>query len=1343
MTEALALQDPDMTEVQANLGILENKIESLKEHDQQIFNELLALEEISDAEYNSEILSADEYMAKFNKIKITIEQRLVRETNEEIKRSSNGHIICDNVRKKFKLPLIEFQKFSGEIKEWLPFWSQFKRIDEDADIENEDKFQYLLQATIPKSRARQLVESYPCTGDNYTKVIESFKSRFGRDDLLVEVYVRQLLKLVLSNLNDKMSLATLYDKIESQLRALESLGVTSDKCAAMLYPLVESCLPEEMLRVWQRSSYYDKESVLKSRLECMMTFLRKEVESEERISLAVSGFNLDINDKSKKKRDTVYKDVPTAAGLMNFKTHTVKCVFCSAGHYSKDCIEAHKLSLSERIKMLRKNGCCFSCVRYGHLTKDCRMSVRCSKCQGKHILLMCPKVQDKVEELSQTNKVTKTVCESTLSNNTYDQVFLQTLVVKLRGYNTERCVRAIIDTGSQKSYITEAAVAEMEYLPIREENMIHSLFGGNQTTICSHKCYRIRLGSLDNSYACNLEALDQPVICKNISCVKEGSWISEIQQLGVKITDKTEGPIEVLIGADVAGKIYTGRRHLLTCGLVAIETLLGWTLIGKIPTPSSIRASSTMIVTSMLSKDVTVAELWSLDILGITDPGERKSKKEMELAIMEHFLKTVSVNPEGRYEVRMPWIEGHPPISSNLKMAKTRLDSLVNKLQKDGYYEEYRQVLCEWLAESIIEEVPDNELQNESSHYLPHRHVVKLNSATTKVRPVFDASAREKGFPSLNQCLEKGINLIALVPSILTRFRLSKIGIVSDIRKAFLQISLCSNDRDFLRFLWYENGQIKVYRHARVVFGVTCSPFLLGAVITYHLQKILQQNENVRMTEYSDSVISKLMTSFYVDNCVTSVDSEKELDQFIKEASKLMMEGKFDLRGWEHTLLEDTDENVALTPVLGLNWDRKYDTLEINLAAFKDINLNVITKRTILSAAHSVFDPIGFTCPVTLCPKLLLQKTWSAKISWDEEVVEDIKTKFLHWMGELHHLSNLKIPRWLSNESGEFVRWSLHCFCDASQEAYATALFLRSESRQGVHIQLVQAKARVSPVKRMTIPRLEMLAATIGARLTATVIDVLDRNISTYYWTDSTTVLSWIRRDDQWGPFIWNRVQEIRNLTRKETWHHVPGVMNPADLPSRGCSIKRLIESRWWDGPAWLRKPAEEWPGQDYVCDEEIVNQEKRKGIVSSLLSTEHDSNWYYVYFSRYSKIIRLLGWIKRFIFHCRQPLCKNKGELTVQELTNAEICLIKLIQQESFHGDSDKRPLQRIYPLKIYSPDSVSEYLSDDDVDDNEIANTTENDVFDETSSENSNNRPVTVTRAGRKVKVPARYPL
>ena len=1280
--DALVTKDPDMTEVQANLGLLDTKIEALREFDQQIFNELLESENTSDAVFDTEMSTADEYISKYNKIKITIEQRLVKDVNEEIcsRKSENGHSVCDNFKKKFKLPVIEFQRFSGEIKEWLPFWSQFKRIHEDADIENEDKFQYLLQATIPKSRARQLVESYPCTSDNYMKVIESLKSRFGRDDLLVEVYVRELLKLVLSNLNDKMSLATLYDKMEAQLRALETLGVTSDKYTAMLYPLVESCLPEELLRIWQRSSSYEKDSVLESRLESMMTFLRNEVENEERISLAVTGFNLQVNDKFKKKKDTslrdpIYKDVATASGLINYKTQIVKCVFCNAAHFNKDCIEAQKLSLPEKTKILRKHGCCFSCAKYGHLTKNCRMNLSCPKCQSKHIVLMCPKVQDKSEVLSQVNNATTAVCESTLSNNTYAEVFLQTLVVKLRGENTERCVRAIIDTGSQKSYITEAAATEMEYLPIREENMIHSLFGGGQTAICSHKCYRIRLANFDNSYACNFEALDQPIICKNISCIKEGPWLPEIQQLGIQITDKIEGPIEVLIGADVAGKLLTGRRHLLTCNLVAVETLLGWTLIGKAPTQSTTKTTSTMIVTSMFSKDLDVSQLWSLDILGITDPGERKLKKEMELATMQHFLKTLYVNSEGRYEVTMPWIEGHAPVPSNLKVARTRLDSLVNKLNKDGYYEEYCQVLYEWLAEGIIEAVPDSELQNES-HYLPHRHVVKLSSATTKVRPVFDASAKEKGFPSLNQCLEKGINLIELVPSILIRFRLSKIGVVSDIRKAFLQISLCSTDRDFLRFLWYEKGQMKVYRHTRVVFGVTCSPFLLGAVIAYHLHKILRDNENDKLSKYSDAVILKLMKSFYVDNCVTSVNSNEELNQFIHEASTLMSEAKFDLRGWEHTMLEDTDEKISLTPVLGLYWDRKYDYLELSPTCFKNTNLdnNMITKRTILSVVHSVFDPIGFTCPVLLCPKLLLQRTWTTKISWDEEVPEDMKIKFIQWTSELHRLSDLKIPRWLAKESVEFSSWSLHCFCDASQEAYATAIFLRSESRQSVNIQLIQAKARISPVKKMTIPRLEMLAATIGARLTATVIEVLEKDIPTFYWTDSTTVLSWIRRDDQWGPFIWNRVQEIRNLTKKETWYHVPGIMNPADLPSRGCSAKHLIESRWWEGPEWLRRPIDQWPDQNYACDDEIVNREKRKGVVSSLLSVEINFNWYYMYFSKYSKIIRLLGWIKRFILNCRQPLSRNKGELTMEELNNAEICIIKLIQQESFHGVTDKR---------------------------------------------------------------------
>ena len=132
------------------------------------------------------------------------------------------------------------------------------------------------------------------------------------------------------------------------------------------------------------------------------------------------------------------------------------------------------------------------------------------------------------------------------------------------------------------------------------------------------------------------------------------------------------------------------------------------------------------------------------------------------------------------------------------------------------------------MKECIIEKVNDSEVGT-SVHYLPHGHVVKLSSTTTKLRPVFDTSAREKDTPSLNHYLEKGINLLTLIPSLLANFRKSKIGVVSDIRKAFLQISLHPSNRDFLRVLWYDKDKrLMVYRHVRVVFGVTtCSPFLL------------------------------------------------------------------------------------------------------------------------------------------------------------------------------------------------------------------------------------------------------------------------------------------------------------------------------------------------------------------------------------------------------------------------------------------------------------------------------------------------------------------------------------
>lgn len=180
-----------------------------------------------------------------------------------------------------------------------------------------------------------------------------------------------------------------------------------------------------------------------------------------------------------------------------------------------------------------------------------------------------------------------------------------------------------------------------------------------------------------------------------------------------------------------------------------------------------------------------ISDLWRLDVLGINEPMEAKSKETLAADAMEHFRNTVTVNSESRYEVTLPWIEGHPELLDNRDMAEKRLNNVTKKLIKLGKFNEYDQVFSEWLNAGITEKVTELSSCNKPLHYLPHHAVVKESSITTKIRPVFDASALDCNGNSLNSCLEKGPNLIELIPSLLMKFRKQLIGVVADIKKAF------------------------------------------------------------------------------------------------------------------------------------------------------------------------------------------------------------------------------------------------------------------------------------------------------------------------------------------------------------------------------------------------------------------------------------------------------------------------------------------------------------------------------------------------------------------------------
>ncbi|GFQ96999.1 uncharacterized protein TNCT_692381 [Trichonephila clavata] len=214
---------------------------------------------------------------------------------------------------------------------------------------------------------------------------------------------------------------------------------------------------------------------------------------------------------------------------------------------------------------------------------------------------------------------------------------------------------------------------------------------------------------------------------------------------------------------------------------------------------------------------------------------------------------------------------------------------------------------------------------------------------------------------------------------------------------------------------------------------------------------------------------------------------------------------------------------------ISLKWDTETDELYC-VSPETDIGFNEnISKRKLLSIVNSIYDPIGFTSPATLLPKLLLHEAWRNKLDWDEDLPSDLQLRYQRWAKHLNLFEKCRIPR--RKFHGTIKQVTLHIFTDASAIGYACCAFLRCVEEDEVKVSFVSAKARVAPVQRPTIPRLELLGATIGARIASTILETLNSPLKTYFWTDSMTVLGWITNSEPWNTFVGNRVREIRELT--------------------------------------------------------------------------------------------------------------------------------------------------------------------------------------------------------------------
>lgn len=1290
--ELLVVDKPDTGKLSQLKLTLTEKLEVLKLLDAEVLD---LVEEESVAE---EIEQSDEFKESIYAALVRIERALAPPPSTPASTESGPRTSVTSspsrAASRVKLPKLTIPSFSGELTAWTPFWESYQTaIHNNDELTDTEKFNYLrsyLQRT-----ALDAISGLTLTAANYREAIAILEKRFGNKQQIISKHMDALLNVeAVASQHNLRGLRRLYDVVETHVRSLRSLGVDSGSYGGVLVSVLLGKLPPELQLMVSREIGGGEWN-----FDDMMKAIEGEVLARER---TVSASAPTVKKTS--------KEPTTAATLLVGRGGGPTCTYCQQAHPSNSC--GVVALVPARKQVLQRSGRCFICLRRGHISRECRSNIRCSNCRGRHHISICPNTladsvvaaqkrtgdndgathpqphnpaigwsqSPKVSAASQQSGLNASAssfqsqsCHSTsLWVNSDRAVLLQTaqaLVSNPDAPHKSRCVRIVLDCGSQRSYVTNQVAKELLLAPKGKHPLTIMTFGSSEEQ--SRICESVRLSlTLRNGQTKQLMLFTVPLICEPLTCQPVSFCQGNFDHLaGIDLADPSDGcshlEVDILIGSDQYWELVTGEMRRGKSGPVAINTTLGWVLSGVASSPAQ-DTSSTCLVTHTLrvdglpqngkALDDRLKSFWELESFGISSS---------DYSVHDEFRSTIRF-VDGKYEVELPWKEGHPALSDNYHLCARRLQGLIKRLQQDpAVLREYDTTIKEQLYRGIVERVELPAECPEEAHYLPHHAVVRRDKDTTKVRIVFDASAHSDG-PSLNDCLHAGPKFNQRILDILCRFRVHRVAVTADIEKAFHMVSVAKKDRNVLRFLWFEDpfaDQLDMIelRFTRVVFGVSSSPFLLNATIRHHLEQYEQTQPDL---------MKKLSRSLYVDDFVSGADDEDQACQMFLKSKEILRDGGFNLRKLRsnsssvqarvdpssisdlsaHGLgfAVESEESYANSTlgieqslhsgeqrVLGVRWDTYSDQFVVDLGGIiSTARVLTPTKRNIVSLVGRIYDPLGFLAPVVVPFKIFFQELCEAKLDWDQLLPGNFVDRWNSLKSSLEEGQSISIPRcYFDSVLEQPVRCTLCGFCDASLKAYAGVVYLLLETRTGFSVRFVAAKTRVSPLQKLTVPRLELLSALLLARLLTSITQSLSCELqlsSPRCFTDSTVALYWIKGTDKtWKSFVQNRVIEIRKLIPPDFWMHCSGKTNPADIPSRGLSLLELsVNILWRDGPGWI---CEGNPTQDQECHqpEECLTELRNKDrqLVHGLLMAGNTAKLSHIMdCGNYSSLKRLLS---------------------------------------------------------------------------------------------------------------------
>ncbi|KAL2083621.1 hypothetical protein ACEWY4_021394 [Coilia grayii] len=1220
------------------------------------------------------------------------------------------------------LPPKNVTSFDGDILQFRSFMTSFEHNIEKKTDNGQDRLFYLEQYT--RGQARDLVRSCQHMGGDqgYHTAKRLLHEHFGNAYKMSTAYIEKVLNWPNIKPEDPKALSEFALYLRGCCNVMSNLDYMNELNVASNLKAIVMKLPYKLRDRWRTSV---QEKLDEHNRMLSFTELVQFIEKQAKIcSNPIFG---DIQDTNRNKKSNVSKAVfrPKSSYVTNVitlrnpvdpNTNTdVKpaCICCDGSHGLEKCSDLKKKTHREKLNLLKEKGLCFSCLCKGHMSKDCKERLSCNICNQRHPSVLHINFQVKGEasktEQSQVRKVVANLCGHNGAGNSKWALSILPVQVKSVKDNKIMQTYALLDPGSSATFCTERLVQKLGLHSKPTTVFLRTM--AHERPVKSTLVSGLEVSELKSNKFIPLPEVytqkSMPVTKDNIPTqedLKKWPYLSGIQ------LPQIDSDVELLIGMNAANVMEPWQViNSQNDGPYAVRTLLGWVING--PLGGGSRGVDMATVTANRISLIDLQEL--LVSQYNTEFNERVYEEKSEMSVDDKkFLNIANESvrvKKGHYCINLPFKADVITLPNNRVVAEQRLLNLKGKFKRDpNYKKEYTEFLSDVINKGYAEIVPPAQVKGPDGNvwYIPHHGVYHPKKRT--IRVVFDCGASFQG-TSLNSELLQGPHLTNTLIGVLTRFRQEPIAMMADIQAMFHQVKVTESHTDFLRFLWWPQGHVDEapveYRMTVHLFGATSSP----SIANFALRKTAQDNAH----NFSPEVTSTVMENFYVDDCLKSVPTEEKAMELMENLTALCHQGGFHLSKWicnsravlaavppedrakEVKALDLDKDQLPMERALGLQWCVQSDAFKFNIT----ISERAHTRRGILSMVSSIFDPLGFLCPLTLPAKLLLQELCRQSFGWDVPIPNTLSEQWTKWINSLTQIADFKVPRcFKAQDFGELVHSQIHHFSDASELGYGTVSYLRMVNAKGqVHVAFLIAKARVAPLKRQTIPRLELAAAALSVKVDRMLQDELqpitDKSV---FWSDSTSVLKYIANDHtRFHTYVANRTSRIREATQISQWKYIDTKRNPADDCSRGVSVDRFMRnSSWICGPEFLFSSEDEWPtkAMDRVqlCEDD---PEVRKSVtVNVIICNCEEVDKLLNHFSDWLKLRVAVAWIlkvkaklkhlaqkrrgpkepsrksQRAAIMTRQSVKVNmKQSVTVEDLKMAERAILLYVQKQCF----------------------------------------------------------------------------